>query len=328
MPYHHLTPNERYLIGHMHSFGRSIRQIARELKRSPGTVSRELARNRMPFYGSYHGSDAQRRAQRRRSSIHRPGLMDHGPLRHYVATRLRWRWSPMQIACRLPIDYPDQMAMRISHEAIYQWIYQQRKQGSDMYQCLRTGRASRRKHLKNKGFRGRIPGRVGIEHRPGIVEDRQRFGDWESDTMQGSKGAGGLVTHVERRSRYLVAGLARDGQAKTFNQTTIHLFGSVSKQLRHTMTADNGREFTQFKTLERKLGVKVYFANPYSAWERGTNENTNGLLRQFFPKGMSFDRVTREQVAKVVSLLNNRPRKCLGYRTPKEVLPRGVALQR
>jgi len=327
MSYHHLNQNERYLIGHLHSYGRSIRQIAKELQRAPGTVSRELKRNQLPSFGTYHGPDAHRRAQRRRSEAHRLSCLDHGPLSQYVATRLRWRWSPQQIVGWLRRHYPNDVAMRISHETIYQWIYLQRQLGSDMYQCLRSGRAFRRKHLKNRGIRGRIPGRVGIEHRPEIVEDRQRFGDWESDTMQGTKGTGGLVTHVERRSRYLVAGLAKDGQAKTFNEATIRVFSSVPRVLRHTMTADNGSEFTQFKTLEQKLGVKVYFANPYSAWERGTNENTNGLLRQFFPKGMAFDRVTDEQVAKAVSLLNNRPRKCLGYRTPKEVLPRGVALQ-
>ena len=326
MSYCHLTENERYLIGHLHAYGRSIRYIARHTQRAPGTICRELQRNRLNGMG-YDGLDAHWRATRRRRQVRRLGRLDHGPLWKCVATRLRWRWSPQQIAGWLRRKYPNDANMRISHEAIYQWIYKQRQLGSDMYQCLRRGRPNRRKHLKNRGIRGRIPGRVGIEHRPAVVEDRSRFGDWESDTMQGAKGSGGLVTHVERRSRYVVAGLAADGRADTFNQATIRLFGSVPRQLRHTMTADNGKEFTQFKTLETKLGMKVYFANPYSAWERGTNENTNGLLRQFFPKGMSFDKVTREQVARAVSLLNNRPRKCLGYRSPREVLPRGVALQ-
>lgn len=327
MSYCHLTENERYLIGHLHADGRSLRQIATAIERAPGTISRELRRNRLPGLGYYDGPDAHQRARRRRKEAHHLCSLDWGRLGSYVATRLRWRWSPQEIAERLVLDYPDDVTMRTSHEAIYQWIYKQRQLGSDIYQRLRQGRPIRRKRLKNRGLRGKIPGRVGIEERPAVVEGRTRFGDWESDTVQGAKGTGNLVTHVERRSRYLVAGLAADGQAQTYNQSTIRLFGSVPRCLRHTMTTDNGKEFTQFKALQEKLGLKVYFANPYSAWERGTNENTNGLLRQFFPKGMSFAKVTPEQVARVVSLLNNRPRKCLGYRTPREVLPRGVALQ-
>jgi transposase, IS30 family len=326
MSYTHLSEHERYLIGHLHATGQSRRQIALQLKRDPGTIARELRRN-CASGSAYGGLDAHHRAQRRRRAAAGPTALAGGRLLRYVASRLRHFWSPQQIAGRLPLDYPDDPTMRISHEAIYQWVYQNRRHGGDMYQCLRQGRPRRRKRRGNSTIRGQIPGRVGIEQRPAIVDSRQRFGDWEADTVQGAKGRGCLVTHVERRSRYTLAGRAPDQRARTFNAVTIRLFRHMPRHLRHTVTGDNGKELALFKALEKKLGVRVYFADPYSAWQRGTNENTNGLLRQFFPKGMPLDQVTDQQVAKAARLLNNRPRKCLGYRTPREVLPRGVALR-
>jgi IS30 family transposase len=169
-------------------------------------------------------------------------------------------------------------------------------------------------------FRGLIKGRVGIEHRPAIVDRRRRFGDWESDILEGAKHRGYLATHVERKSRYLIARKLANKQSVTFAHATIEAFRRIPQKWRKTMTADNGKEFAKFKDIEKRLGFNVYFARPYAAWERGANENTNGLLRQFFPKGSDFSTVTALVVAKSVRILNNRPRKCLGYRTPREVL--------
>ena len=148
---------------------------------------------------------------------------------------------------------------------------------------------------------------------------RERFGDWEGDTMEGSKGSGGLATHVERKCRYLLAAKLTDKKAVTMTQQSIKSFRRTPRILRQTLTLDNGKEFTQFKELERKTGLKVYFADPYSAWQRGTNENTNGLLRQYFPKGSDLSILTHTEVQRVEDKLNSRPRKILGYKTPSEV---------
>ena len=178
----------------------------------------------------------------------------------------------------------------------------------------------RRKQRKYGTGRSLIPGRVSISERPAIVDERSRFGDWEGDTVEGKKGSGGVATHVERKSRYLITAKLPNKQAETMaNQTSI-AFRRIPICLRHTLTVDNGKEFAAFKQMEQRTGLKIYFADPYSAWQRGTNENTNGLLRQYYPKGYDFTKLTEEALAKAVRKLNHRPRKCLGYRTPHEVL--------
>jgi IS30 family transposase len=158
-----------------------------------------------------------------------------------------------------------------------------------------------------------------IDQRPQIVDQRKRIGDWESDTVEGRKGKGLLATHVERKSRYTVAVKVADKSAPTVTRATVKRMKRLPKAKRKTMTMDNGKEFAGFAHLESQLGIRTYFAHPYHSWERGTNENTNGLLRQFFPKGTDFTQVTDSEVDRVERLLNNRPRKCLGYRTPAEV---------
>ena len=179
------------------------------------------------------------------------------------------------------------------------------------------------------GKRGQIPGRVGIEHRPAAVQNRRRFGHWESDTIEGAKGSGLIVTHVERKSRYVRLGMLKDKRAAGLSLVTCNILADLPGKLRRTMTADNGKEFTEFNVIEQRLGLTVYFANPHSPWERGTNENTNGLLREYFPKGSDFSAITAAQLAQVERMLNNRPRKCLNYRTPHEVIAAlpGVALR-
>ncbi|MDQ6982776.1 MAG: IS30 family transposase [Mariprofundus sp.] len=152
-----------------------------------------------------------------------------------------------------------------------------------------------------------------------IVSKNSRFGDWEGDTVEGKKGSGGVATHVEHSSRYLIAARLIDKTANTFTIQTNKAFRVVPHALRHTLTLDNGKENTYFQTVEKKTGLTVYFADPYSSWQRGLNENTNGLLRQYFPKGSSFEDMTDEELAEAVRKINHRPRKCLGYRTPHEV---------
>jgi len=327
MPYHHLTQQERYVISHMTMAGFSQAQIARRLGRDRGTISRELRRNTHPYDHTYFYDVAQDQAQRRRTQANQRYRLATGQLGEVVRDRLRQTWSPEQIAGRLQQDYPDDPDMHVSHETIYQWVYRHHAQG--WHQHLRRRRPRRRPRIPNRIPRGLIRDRVGIEQRPKIVERRKRFGDWEADTVEGAKGTGGLATHVERRSRYLLAGKLSDKRADTYARTTTRLYRDLPASLRRTITGDNGKEFAQFKTIERQLKVRVYFARPYAAWERGTNENTNGLLREFFPKGSDFTKVSHHQVARATKLLNNRPRKCLNYRTPAQVLSAipGVALR-
>jgi len=237
-----------------------------------------------------------------------------------VKKKLREGWSPEQITGRMANDFTEDESMRISHETIDAWISADKRGGGEYWKCLRRSGRKRRKRYGSGSKRGKIAGRVGIGKRPQIIEQRSRLGDWESDTVEGKGKSGYLVTHVGRKSRYVVAARIDDKRAESFNRGTKRAFRWIPACSRKTMTADNGKEFSQFKELERLLGVDVYFADPYSSWQRGTCENTNGLLREYFPKTMNLLTVSHQRVAAVVRRLNNRPRKCLGYRTPREVL--------
>lgn len=328
--YEHLSEHERYVICHMHMAGHKNADIARKLKRNPGSISRELKRNCVPYSdGHYLYDTAQRLANERRSAASRRYKLDDSSVGQYVRDGLQNKWSPEQIVGRLSIDHPNDEAMTVMHETIYQWIYRCAARGEDWHQHLRRVRRRRRRRIPGGRKHGQFPGRVDIADRPTVVDTRQRFGDWESDTMQGAKGCGALATHVERRSRYTAAGKLDDQRAETFARVTVRCMKHLPANLRRTATVDNGKEFARFKQIEKRLGMTIYFAQPYAAWQRGTNENTNGLLRQFFPKGTDFGRVSHQQVAKTVRMLNNRPRKCLNYRTPAEVLSTipGVALR-
>jgi IS30 family transposase len=283
-------------------------------------VSREITRNR-PTYADdavywYTAGESYAKERRHKARHHR---RQHERLLNYVMTRLREDWSPEAISGRLKVDYPEDKTMRISTEAIYRWIYTDSRNKGSLFLRLRRRHKYRRRQKRYGSGRRFIPGRVPIHERPSLVAERVRFGDWEGDTMEGGKGTGGLMTHVERKSRYLIAGKLPDKKALSMTSGSITHFRKIPKRLRVTLTVDNGKEFSQFKEIEKKTGLTVYFADPYAAWQRGTNENTNGLLRFYFPKGTDFRLVSEKEVALVVKKLNNRPRKCLNYRTPLEV---------
>lgn len=330
MPHTQLSVQERYVITHLHQAGYSDAMIARHLGRHRATVGRELRRNRDVF-GVYHYDPAQRLAGERRSVAGRRYKLD-GPsaLGRYVRQKLRQHWSPQQISGRLERDHPRDPTMRITHETIYRFVYRAYQHGERWHERLRRRHKRRRARcVGQRDARGRIPGRVGIEHRPAAANGRRRFGDWESDTVEGAKGTGLLLTHVERKSRYTRLGKLPDKKAATLSAVTCAVMKDLPGKLRRTMTPDNGKEFADFAAIERGLELKVYFANPHAPWERGANENTNGLLRDFFPKGADFRKITHARLAHVQQMLNNRPRKCLDYRTPIEVLNAlpGVALR-
>jgi len=329
MPYQQLSEQERYVICQMTMARFSPADIARRLGRHRATICRELRRNRHhgPYGKHYLYDIAQRQTEQRRRQANEQYKLDHPPLADYVKRKLKKQWAPEQIAQRLLRDYFHTPVMHVSHETIYQWIY--RHPQDRWYQYLRRQRPRRRLHRSGRETRGQIPGRVSISQRPTVVEQRRRFGDWESDTVEGAKGRGVLVTHVERKSRYLVVAKLPDKRAATLASRSIRRLGRLPQSLLKTLTCDNGKEFAEHHQIAGKLKTRVYFADPHAPWQRATNENTNGLLRQFFPKGTDFSRVSHRQVAKVQRLLNNRPRKCLNYRTPAEVLSDipGVALR-
>jgi IS30 family transposase len=320
MPYHHFTPKEQYVVAHMAIAGFSLREIGRRLGRHHTSISREIRRNR-PTYADdtvYWYDAAEYYAKERR---HKPRhrRRQHERLRGYVTSKLRIEWPPEAIARRVKVDYPDDAEMRISHETIYHWIYLDSHNKGDLHHHLRRRHKYRRRQTRYGSGRRCIPGRVSIDLRPPVAQTRERFGDWEGDTVEGGKGTGGIVTHVERKCRYLMAAKLADKKASTMTGQSIKCFQRMPRRLRRTLTVDNGKEFSQFKEIEARTGLSVYFADPYAAWQRGTNENTNGLLRYYFPKGTDFRNVPEKEVAFIVKKLNNRPRKCLNYQTPHEV---------
>ena len=320
MSYVQLTSEDRYVIYHLTLYRLSVREIARRLGRSHSTISRELKRN-APAIASwvYWHEGAQQQALQRRQQARHHKRYAYARLLRYVESGLKATWSPDVIAAKLKLDYPHDRRMRISTETVYRWVYRDAATGGQLFQCLsRCHKKRRRQHRYGTG-RGLIPGRISIHVRPAIVASKQRYGDWEGDTVEGAKGTGYITTHVERKSRYLIAGKLINKTAAVTATVASHAFKRVPKALRHTLTLDNGKEFAQFKQIEQATGLTVYFADPYCAWQRGCNENTNGLLRRYFPKGMDFRAVTEKSLADAVKMLNHRPRKCLDYRTPHAV---------
>ena len=235
-------------------------------------------------------------------------------------------YSPEQIAGRIKLDYPDDLAMRVSHESVYQYIWEDKKQDGELYKNLRQGRKKHKKRYGKKDNRGVIPNEKSIDERPEIVNKKERFGDWEGDLIIGHNHKGAINTQVERLSKFTSAVKMKDKTAVFMEKATIKAYSDIPEKLRLTMTYDNGTEMANHEKIAKKLGIDIYFAHPYHSWERGLNENTNGLLRQYFPKGTDFTKITQADVDKAVKALNNRPRKTLKYRTPKEVFTEQMEL--
>jgi len=326
MSYYHLNSAERFCIYKLHVEQKSIRSIARFLSRSPSTISRELSRNTL-FPGSYWDESAQRLACERKKIPRTQKRKEHEPLYDVVIKGLIEGFSPEIISGRLKREYRS-LKMRISPEAIYQWIYSDSKQGGVLYKLLVRSHKSRLKQRHSKRRR-HFKDRVSIHDRPKVIDNKVRIGDWESDSVEGAKSKGALATHVERKSRFLVAGKLKDRTSKVFMTASIALFEKFDKHLIKSFTVDNGSEFSEFKRLEKATESRIYFADPHSPWQRGLNENTNGLLRRYFPKGCNFLEIDDNLIQEVVDKLNHRPRKCLKFRTPYEVFYKiqGVALR-
>ncbi len=319
MSYNHLTMNERNVIYRMQWQGYSDAEIARCTGRHRSTIWRECSRNRS-YHGSYNPGTAQAIANsRRRNHLHKLRT-GHRPLMAYVSRRLQNRWSPEQITGRLSSCAPATLnGLTISHTTIYRWIWSDPQRAGKFRPFMRIAHKARRKPYGKPSRYGQIPGKRSIDERPVQADERIRIGDWEGDTMVGKGRKGYILTCVDRASRYLIARkvspCASEPVARRLHETIRRLPSSK----RHSLTLDNGREFARPAELERRLRMKVFFAHPYHAWERGTNENTNGLLRQYIPKHCDLSVLTDEQLRSYVSALNHRPRKCLGYKSPFEV---------
>jgi IS30 family transposase len=316
MPHHHITRAQRSELGALKAAGFRQTKIAAQLGVHPSTISRELQRCHTSNTSGYQAATAALLACQRRARANglRRKLAYDAKLRQYVTAKLKLDWSPEQICGRLA----RQGSRILSHETIYAWIY---RSAPELKPHLRHGGTHyRHRRGTNKRWQQREKlRRRWIDDRPDEANHRVRVGDWEGDTVVGTDKKSRLLTYTDRRSGFeLVAKLSRATFIEVGDQTA-WLFSKLPKKKKQTLTLDNGLEFNQFEYIEEITGLEVYFCHPYHSWERGTNENTNGLLRQYFPKKTSLEFVTQQQVDEAVARLNTRPRKRLAYRTPLEV---------
>ena len=318
---HQLTMQEREVISKMHFAGASPAAVARELGRHPTTISRELERNGRR--GAYSAVRAQTLAEARRRERPLDRKMDRPALQRYIRERLVRRWSPDQIAGRLRRDFPHDRSRHVCAQTISRWIAAQPTDDRRHWEQFLRWKGRVKPPCDR---RGHIPAQVHIDHRPQVVDRRSRYGDWEGDTIVGKRHVGGMVTLVERKSGYLLTGKVPDRSTDRVRRTLTRLYQDLPRALRRTLTLDNGKEFAHHERLSAELNLRVFFAAPYSAWQRGTNEHTNGLLRQFFPKGTDFRQVSRHDVAHATDHLNHRPRQRLNYQTPNEVFTKQLTV--
>jgi transposase, IS30 family len=309
MSYTQLTREQRYQIYALIQAGHNRTQIGLLLGFHKSTICRELRRNCGPR--GYYPNQAHLLARRRQRHSHGPRISLQ--TWQQVELLLRRQWSPEQITGRLKLERQGS----VSPEHIYQYIYADKRRGGSLYWHLRSQKKQRKRY---GGYirRGQIPNRIGIEQRPAIVASKVRFGDWEADTIIGARHQGGILSLVERKSKLTRLHKLDSKAAAEVKDTSITLLAPLVDRV-HTITVDNGKEFVLHEEITAALEAPIYFTHPYAAWERGLNENTNGLIRQYFPKKHDFTRITNSLVQRVAELLNNRPRKTLGYRTPNEV---------
>ena len=326
MSYTHFTLEERKYLQKLLSDGLSMRRIAEILERSPSSISREIKRNRSQKRSDrkhdnrycYNHWRAQNLYVRRRREGKRQKLKSGSEEWEYIVDNLQQYWSPETICGRWHVKHPARKPLCIS--TIYRYIALKKFPNITRKKNLR--RHGKRRQTKNANYNAIQPDRI-IPQWPEEIRNRTRIGDWEGDTVFGGTGKGFIVTLVDRKSRYVRIGLLKTHEAQDTRQVTEKLLAGLPVK---SISFDNGPEFAEFHLLEENLDTLVYFAEPHSPWQRGTNENTNDIIRFFFPKGCDFRKVTDEDIQHVEDLLNNRPRKCLGWKTPSEVFHESVAL--
>lgn len=324
--YQHLNLLEREEISRGLVSRQSLRTIAKKLGRDVGSISREVNQrnNGRIHYRAFHAEKQATKRYKKHHSLKTKRIDQYPKLKNYIFKKLKLRWSPEQIAQNLKTEYPDDKAMQVSHETIYTYLYLLPKGElrKELLSYLRQKRAWRRTKRKNNiigANRGKIPEMISIEERPKEVEDRIIPGHWEGDLIIGTKQQSALGSIVERTTRLLILVPLKARDALTVRRAFAREMKSLPKQIKHSLTYDQGSEMTEHKLFSQDAQIKIYFAHPGCPWERGTNENTNGLIRGFFPKNTDFHQVSRKAIKQTQQLLNSRPRKVLGWRTPSEV---------
>lgn len=310
--YNQLTSGQRQQLEVLQRLKMSKSAIAELLGVHRSTVYRELKRN-SGSYGSYSAYYAQIFANDRKERLCKRRKLD-SLMEKQIKECLLKRWSPEQIHGY----YTSLGEPMLSHEQIYRYIYKNKQQGGDLYKYLRIASKSFRPRYGTKTKRSKIPNRIGIDQRPAIVDQRKRIGDWEADTIVGKGQKGAILTIIERKSLFVQMSLLERRLADSVRSKMINLLGPYKKLVR-TITADNGSEFTEHQKIAKKLEADFYFTHPYAAWEKGTNENVNGLIRQYIPKNTWFNTLTSQQIKQIEYELNNRPRKTLGWKTPIQI---------
>jgi len=318
MSYTQLTLKQRFRIESLLEICWLQKDIAYHIGVDPGTVSREVSKNGGTKNYDARKSHAKARKRRKNGKKRSKKLFSNIFIHTYVFEKLCLYWSPEQIAGRLRFDW----GVIICHETIYQFIYEEKVEWK-IYLRQKKGKYRRRHGTKQREKTREEAKKKRIDVRPVIVEERSRLGDWEGDTIVGGERTTGIITHVERKSGYLLGGLFKQKNAKLIKKKIVKSFSKIDDDKKHTITYDNGTEFSEYELIGRETEMDIYFANAYHSWERGTNENTNGLLRQFFPKKTMFATLTQKTVDDAVRMINHRPRKRLGYLTPYEVFVEG-----
>lgn len=325
--YHHLKRDQRCHLYALKARGESISIIASELEVDRSTVYREIKRNSGCRGYRYKQADEKANKRRHKTSCRKRKMTD--ATIDIIEKKLRLQWSPEQIAGWLKEEGYEKS---VSHEAIYQHVWKEKRFGSSLYKELRHSGKKYNKRSKGGAGRGCIPGRVDIDERPDIVEEKTRIGDWELDTIIGAGQSGAIVSMVDRRTKLTKLVKVLRKTAEEVKEALVDRLKPLQDVVL-TLTADNGKEFAYHQEVSRSLETSFYFAKPYHAWERGLNEHTNGLVRQYLPKAKRFDGVTAGELMEIEKLLNNRPRKVLNFSTPEEVFSRlskkatNVALQ-
>ena len=317
--YIRLTAEDREIISRMVSQHKACAAIGRRLKRHRSTIVREIAQCSR-IQNEYSAVRSHEQAQERASQRHLQRKLDNPKLWKFVCEKLTLRWSPEQIARALQETYPGQTAMNVSHESIYTYIYLLPK-GSlkkELIHYLRQHKKKRKNRKRSTDTRGSIPNMISIEERPAEVADRSVPGHWEGDLLMGKRHASALGSVVERTTRTVILVPLKAKDATSVRRSFARELKSLPRQMRLSMTYDRGKEMAEHELFTKDTKMQVYFCHPQSPWERGTNENTNMLIRQFFPKGTDFTKVSRREIKHVQKLLNERPRKALDFATPKE----------
>jgi IS30 family transposase len=306
--YKQLTQEQRYQIYALMKMGHYQTEIAKCIGVDKSTISRELKRNQ--GQRGYRPKQAHNLAMSKRKQGQRRIQTETWAL---IEAKIRLDWSPEQISGWLLKHH----GIQVSHEWIYQYLLSDKQAGGDLHKHLRCQK-KRRKRYGSHDRRGKLPNRVSIDERPEIVDQRKRIGDWEVDTIIGRRHRQAIVTLTERKSRFALLRKVEQRKADLVSDAVIDLLQPVADRS-HTITGDNGKEFAEHECIADELGIDFFFAHPYAAWERGTNENMNGLIRQYIPKSRDLESVTEDELLKIISKLNHRPRKCLDFRTPFEV---------